>query len=115
MTILPIANEQIQTILGGTPTDHKHLRFFIQTDRQCLVFSEATIANLVRAYVILKTHPVKNAIRLMQTSPLSRKADFATVQLLETNEDEKECQQQIDSLWQQTTKVMTQKPANIDN
>ena len=107
--IRPIANEQVQQILCGTPSGHKHLRFFIQTEQQCLIFSEATIANLVRAFVTLKTHPVKKAIRLVQATPPLRKIDFAAIQLLEEDGSEEAEQQQIDSLWQQAMKVMKKK------
>jgi len=42
----------------GVPKAHRHLRVLIETKKGALyVFQGATVANMVRAYVTLKTHP----------------------------------------------------------
>ena len=53
------------------------------TDGTELVFQEATIANIVRAYVSVKTHPATTRIELQGGAVAERKEWFAEWQLLE--------------------------------
>ncbi|PLX80149.1 MAG: hypothetical protein C0615_01635 [Desulfuromonas sp.] len=80
------ANSDIASIELAVPDGHKHLRAAIRLhDGGELVLSEATIANLLRAYVTVKTHPQKESVVL--TGKLlaedERKGGFAKWQLLE--------------------------------
>ena len=60
-----IKNEDIREIIIEVPAGHKHLRaFLVLEDGTEIVFQEATIANLARAYVDLKTHPIKEKVSL---------------------------------------------------
>jgi len=53
-----IRNEDIETVLIGVPKGHKHLRVCMKLkDNSAMIFQEATIANILRAYVTIKTHP----------------------------------------------------------
>ena len=52
-----IRNEDIETVLIGVPKGHKHLRVCMKLkDNSAMIFQEATIANILRAYVTIKTH-----------------------------------------------------------
>lgn len=60
-----IHNEDIKEITAEIPEGHKHLRTtIVLQDGTEFVFHEATIANLVRAYITVKTHPVKRKATL---------------------------------------------------
>ena len=53
-----IRNEDIETVLIGVPKGHKHLRVCMKLkDNSAMIFQEATIANILCAYVTIKTHP----------------------------------------------------------
>ncbi len=80
---LVFPNESVQRILLGTPTGHKHVRVFIETDETVLVFHEATVANLLRAFVTIQTHPQKTAVELVQQKSDRFRPGFARVQHLE--------------------------------
>ncbi len=79
-----VRNEDIKELIAEIPEGHKHLRatIFFQ-DGRTMTFQEATIANLVRAYVSVKTHRklVKVALRGMMLE--ERKKGFAEWQLIE--------------------------------
>jgi hypothetical protein len=63
-----IRNEDIREILVEIPEGHKHIRttIFLQDGTE-LVFREAAIANITRAYVTIKTHPQKRLVKLKGT------------------------------------------------
>lgn len=79
-----VSNEGVKELIVEIPEGHKHIRTtIILTDGEELTFQEATIANLVRAYITVKTHPVTNRISL-KGGRLTRKKDgYAEWQLLE--------------------------------
>jgi len=53
-----IRNEDVNKILVGVPEGHKHLRISMKLKNGAiLIFQEATIANILRAYITVKTHP----------------------------------------------------------
>ncbi|MCG2723105.1 MAG: hypothetical protein L6290_14000 [Thermodesulfovibrionales bacterium] len=79
-----IPNEEIRELIVEIPEGHKHLRgTFVLKDGQEMTFLEAAIANLVRAYVTVKTHPSKTRIRLVGQHIDEGKQGFAGWQLLE--------------------------------
>jgi hypothetical protein len=88
-----IRNEDVNKILVGVPEGHKHLRISMKLkNRLILIFQEATIANILRVYTTVKTHPSVRAQELeMETLTADlRKDGYAVHQLLETprkNED----------------------------
>jgi len=66
------------------PEGHLHLRITITLkDGKSMTLQEATMANLVRAYINVKTHPVRTKIRLTGSSVEERKNGFAEWQMLE--------------------------------
>jgi len=88
-----IRNEDVNKILVGVPEGHKHLRISMKLKNGLvLIFQEATIANILRVYTTVKTHPSVRAQELeMRTLTADlRKDGYAVHQLLETprkNED----------------------------
>ena len=88
-----IRNEDVNKILVGVPEGHKHLRLSMKLKNGLiLIFQEATIANILRVYTTVKTHPSIRAQELeMKTLTADlRKEGYAVHQLLETprkNED----------------------------
>jgi len=79
-----IHNEDIKELTAEIPEGHKHLRTaIILQDGTEFVFQEATIANLVRAYVTVKTHPTIKKVRLEGKKLSERKDGYAEWQLVE--------------------------------
>jgi len=73
----------------GVPAGHKHLRTLIETtEGEKWIFHEATIANIVRAYTIIKTHPQRKAMELELKKLSDQKEGYAEYQLIETDKDE---------------------------
>lgn len=79
-------NCDIEEVLIGVPKGHRHLRVALKTTQGTLVFQEATLAGLLRAYVTVKTHPLLAALRLKGRELSARKAGFASHQLMEENQ-----------------------------
>lgn len=83
-----IKNEDIREVTLEVPEGHTHLRTTILLkDGTELVFQEAAIANIVRAYVTITTHPVKRRVTLMGKKLAARKEEYAEWQLVETEEE----------------------------
>jgi len=88
-----IRNEDVKKVLIGVPEGHKHLRISMKLKNELvLIFQEATIANILRAYTTVKTHPNIRAqeLKIKTLTADFRKDGYAAHQLLETprkNED----------------------------
>jgi hypothetical protein len=79
-----IANEEVKELLVEIPEGHRHLRTTITLhDGRSFTFQEATIANLMRAYLAVKTHPQRTALRLSGRKLVIRKEGYAEWQLVE--------------------------------
>ena len=79
-----IRNEDVSRVIVEIPAGHRHLRTTLAlVDGTELVFQEAAIANIVRAYVAVKTHPTTTRIVLEGGPVAERKEGFAEWQLLE--------------------------------
>jgi len=80
------ANSDIETLTLEIPEGHRHLRatLRLQTGEE-LVLQEATVANLVRAYIRIKTDPVRQRCLLhgRELAAAERKPGFAAWQLLD--------------------------------
>jgi len=84
-----LTNADIKEIVVAPPEGHQHLRATITLQSgEAIVLQEATLANLVRAYVDIKTHPQTESVRLSgrELAPGERKKGFAQWQLLEEGE-----------------------------
>ncbi len=79
-----IKNEDVRELLVEIPEGHKHIRAtFTLQDSTAIILQEATIANLVRAYTNIKTHPTATSIRLTGKKLQNRKNGYAEWQLIE--------------------------------
>ena len=79
-----IRNEDIKELTVWIPEGHSHLRTTVVfQDGKELVFQEATIANLVRAYITVKTHPAMKKVTLKGERLAERKEGYAEWQLVE--------------------------------
>ncbi len=79
-----IHNEDIKELIVEIPERHKHLRAkIVLQDGIELIFQEATIANLVRAYITVKTHPQTIRVVLKGKKIFDRKEGYAEWQLVE--------------------------------
>ncbi|MCX7794842.1 MAG: hypothetical protein N2257_10645 [Thermodesulfovibrionales bacterium] len=77
-------NEDIKELIIEVPEGHRHLRTrLVLNDGSEIVLQEATVANLVRAYITVKTHPVINRVALKGQKIASRKKGYAEWQLVE--------------------------------
>ncbi len=83
-------NERVKKIIAAIPRGHMHLRMAIVLDDQVIVFHEATVAAIVRAYVNVVLHPSRRGVvlegRFMRSS--ERKHGYAKYQLLEVDGEE---------------------------
>lgn len=80
-----VSNEEVKGVVVEIPEGHRHLRTtIVLQDGREFTFQEATIANLLRAYITVKTHPVKSRVRLTGQRLLQGKENFAEWQLLES-------------------------------
>ncbi len=82
-----IHNEDVKKLIAEIPEGHKHIRTSIALDDETeITFQEATIANLVRAYIRIKTHPQIKRVRLNGKRIENRKEGYADWQLIEEND-----------------------------
>jgi len=96
-----IRNEDMNKVLIGVPEGHKHLRISMKLKNGLvLIFQEATIANILRAYTTVKTHPNIRAQELeMKTLTADlRKDGYAIHQLLETHRKNEEVESELKKL-----------------
>ena len=79
-----VSNEDIREVLVEIPEGHRHIRtgIFLQDGTE-LVFQEAAMANIVRAFITVKTHPEKTSVRLRGRKSVKRKTGYAEWQLVE--------------------------------
>lgn len=79
-----IHNEDISELTAEIPEGHRHVRAtLVLHDGTNIVLHEATVANLVRAYITVKTHPQKKKVVLTGRDVKERKQGYAEWQLLE--------------------------------
>jgi len=79
-----IHNEDIKELTAEIPEGHRHLRTtVVLQDGTEFVFQEAAVANMVRAYVTVKTHPTVTKVTLKGKKLDERKSGYAEWQLVE--------------------------------
>lgn len=92
-------NEDVKSIIVGIPgPQHKHIRAVIQTDDQSIVFQEATLAALVRAYTSVKNHPSTRAVKLEGTYPEDLKPGYARWQLVDSGQPDHRVEKELERL-----------------
>lgn len=96
-----IRNEDINRALIGVPDGHKHLRIYLELKNgRVLVFQEATVANILRAYTTIKTHPSVRAKELKMKTLTAKQQEegYAVHQLLETSRKDEEIEKELGEL-----------------
>jgi len=96
-----IRNEDVSRVLIGVPKGHKHLRVCLELKSVgTLVFQEATLANILRAYTTIKTHPSVRArdLRMKTLAAKQTKESYAKHQLLETSKKDEEIEKELSEL-----------------
>ena len=82
--IMITGNEDIKELITEIPEGHKHIRTTIVfQDGNRITFQEATIANMVRAWISVKTHPVNKKVVMKNLKIDDRKDGYAQWQLVE--------------------------------
>lgn len=93
-----IRNEDVERVLIGVPKGHKHLRVCMKLkDNSAMIFQEATIANILRAYVTIGTHPKIKAqeLKMHVLGETPQKQGYALHQLLETSRNQEEIEEEL--------------------
>lgn len=86
-----ISNEDIAEIIVEVPEGHRHVRATVRLkDGTEFTLLEAAVSNLLRAFVTVKTHPLKSRVRLVTQKLDQKKPGFADWQLLEEDEEGEE-------------------------
>jgi hypothetical protein len=71
------------------PEGHRHLRTTLRLrDGREFTLQEATVANLLRAFVGVKTHPQRARVELRARELSKRKEGYAEWQLLEVEDED---------------------------
>ena len=79
-----LRNEDVTEVVAEVPEGHRHLRTTVTlADGTALTFQEATVAAIVRAYVAVKTDPLRTRVVLKGRQVEDRKDGYAPWQLLE--------------------------------
>lgn len=91
-------NSDIDMIIAGIPSGHKHLRLIIKSGDRYIVFQEATVAAIVRAYISIKAHPTRRAIKMVRHSLVERKEGYTEHQLIEVDLDEASIIRELDMI-----------------
>ena len=100
-----IQNEDVRQVLIGTPKGHKHIRVYIKLKNGTgMIFQEATVANILRAYTAVKTHPNIRAqeLKMKTLTAESRKEGYAAHQLLETSRNADNIEEALQDLLEKT-------------
>lgn len=87
---LVIRNRDVRRILIGVPKGHTHRRVIIELNDGLIVLQEATVENLVRAFVGVEMHPYRRAAILEGRTIGRRKEGYSSYQLLELDIDDSE-------------------------
>ncbi|MBJ6750687.1 hypothetical protein [Geomonas anaerohicana] len=79
-----LRTEDVTRVVMEVPKGHRHLRTTLQLgDGSSITLQEATVAAIVRAYVTVKTDPLRDELVLEGQKLTSRKAGYAEWQLLD--------------------------------
>ncbi|NIR87597.1 hypothetical protein GWO13_08600 [Candidatus Bathyarchaeota archaeon] len=106
-----IRNEDVSRVLVGVPEGHKHLRICLELkNAYTLIFQEATVANILRAYTTIKTHPNVRAreLKIKTLTTEQPKKGYATHQLLETPKRDEEVEKELSELLKESITLANQ-------
>ena len=81
---ITVRTEDVTQVVAEVPPGHRHLRTTVTLADGCsITFQEATVAAIVRAYIAVKTDPVRDRVALSGRKLAERKKGYAEWQLLE--------------------------------
>jgi hypothetical protein len=84
-----IRNEDIEKLVVEIPEGHQHIRTVITLrDSTELTLQEAAVANLLRGFLSVKTHPLRRRVVLAGRELARRKDGYAPWQLLEVEDED---------------------------
>lgn len=79
-----LRNEDVTQLVVEVPAGHRHLRTTLRlADGSSITLQEATVAAMLRAYISVKTDPVKERVALSGRHVDERKEGYAVWQLME--------------------------------
>ncbi len=79
--------KRVVRVLIGIPKNRKHIRTIIEFESgEMLIFNEAELSNITRAFIHILTHPLDMAIELKHQE-IKGKTGFNSHQLVETTRD----------------------------
>lgn len=79
-----LRNEDVVAVVAEIPEGHRHLRTTVRlADGTAMTFQEATVAAMVRAYIAVKTDPLRSRVALRGRRVTGGKEGYAEWQLLE--------------------------------
>ncbi len=80
-----LRNEDVKRVVAFIPPGHRHVRFAVFLGNEVLVFQEATINAIVRAFTQVALHPRRRALslKLRELTKAERKEGYAKWQLIE--------------------------------
>ncbi|WP_224983061.1 hypothetical protein [Geomonas agri] len=82
-----LRTEDVVQVVAEIPEQHRHLRTTLKlADGTTITLQEATVAAIVRAYIAIKTDPVRKTIQLSGRRLTERKSGYAAWQLMEEQE-----------------------------
>ncbi len=97
-----IGSAGVERVLVGVPKGHEHVRVAVElSSGRVLVFGEAAIANIVRGFLLVKTHPTIRAVELSKrilSEEDGLKEGYSRFQLLETGRPEAEIEEELAKL-----------------
>ena len=85
--------EDVNRLIAFIPKGHTHIRILLElNDGSLIVFQQALIDALIRAYVSVSLHPTKYAVELIKKrlDEKIRKHGFVKLQLVESSQNEDE-------------------------
>jgi len=83
--------DDIKRLIAFIPKEHVHIRILLElNDGSFIVFQQALIDALVRAYVSVSLHPTKYAVELIRKrlDKKTKKPGFVSLQLIESSRNE---------------------------
>ena len=91
-----VRNCDVKRVLVGVPKGHQHVRVVLELKQGIIIeLQEATISNILRAFVTVKTHPLVKAMELVGVKLEKRKPGYAEYQLIESNKPDDEVQEEL--------------------
>jgi len=90
-----IRNRDLRRIIIGVPKGHAHKRIVMELVNGLIVLHEATVENLVRAFIEVEMHPFRRAIVLEGRELERRKEGYSKYQLLEVEMSDEEVEDLI--------------------